>query len=116
MVKKNQATQGKKKVNKKKFDIFKDKYLTKINITFFIFFLVDILLVIYLARQNVINYAILLDKEIFLSKTKYLLWGRNYVNVIVIVFFYVYGCLLNKFFLSKVYIAFKGILVLSYIT
>ena len=75
--------------------------MTKVNITYFIFLLVDIVLVIYLARQNIVNYAVLLDEEIFVSKTRYLLWGRNYINVIVIAFFYIYGCILNKFFLKR---------------
>ena len=101
--KKSQATQVKKKKidnnSNKKIDI--KKYLTKVNITYFVFLLVDIVLVIYLARQNIVNYAVILDKEIFVSKTRYLLWGRNYVNVIVIAFFYIYGCLLNKFFLKR---------------
>ena len=101
--KKSQATQVKKKKidnnSNKKIDI--KKYLTKVNITYFVFLLVDIVLVIYLARQNIVNYAVILDKEIFVSKTRYLLWGRNYVNVIVIAFFYIYGCLLNKFFLRR---------------
>lgn len=101
--KKNLATQvRKKKIDgnfRKKIDI--KKYLTKFNITYFIFFLIDIIFVIYLARGNKINYVLMFDEEIFISKTKYLLWGRNYVNVIVTAFFYVYGCLLNKFYLKR---------------
>jgi hypothetical protein len=86
-------------VDNNKFDL--KKYLTKDNITYFTLLLFDIVLVIYLARQNIVNYAVVMDEEIFVSKTKYLLWGRNYVNVIVIAFFYVYTCLVNKFFLKK---------------
>lgn len=99
---KNKVQVKKKKIDKnskKKIDI--KKYLTKVNITYFMFFLIDIILVIYLARQNIVNYAVVLDEEIFVSKTRYLLWGRNYVNLIVIAFFYVYGCLVNKFFLKR---------------
>ena len=104
--KENQTTQVRKKVKKKKEeinkkDLFKYKYLTKVNITYFVFLLVDIVLIIYLARQNVINYAVVLEKEIFVSKTRYLLWGRNYINIIAIAFFYIYGCFLNKFFLKR---------------
>lgn len=104
---KAQTTQIKERLKKgkrkdiDKIDLFKVKYLNKVNITYFVFLLVDIVLVIYLARQNIINYAVILNKEIFVSKTRYLLWGRNYVNVIVIAFFYIYGCLLNKFFLRR---------------
>ena len=86
-------------IDKKSFDV--KKYLTKDNITYFALLLFDIVLVIYLARKNIVNYAVVMDEEIFVSKTKYLLWGRNYVNVIVIAFFYIYTCLVNKFFLKK---------------
>lgn len=91
----------KKKIISTKKDLFVSKYLTKVNITYFLFFLIDVILVIYLARQNIVNYVVVFDEEIFVSKTKYLLWGRNYVNVIVTAFFYIYGCLLNKFFLKR---------------
>ena len=102
---KNSGTKE-RKVSKKKKDttskeLFINKYLTKVNITYFIFFLIDIILVIYLARCNKVNYVMMFDEEIFLSKTKYLLWGRNYVNIILTTFFYIYGCLLNKFYLKR---------------
>ena len=96
----------KKEVNNKSKDIVNkelifSRYLTKVNITYFIFFLMDIILVIYLARGNKVNYVLMFEEEIFVSKTKYLLWGRNYVNVIVTAFFYIYGCLLNRFYLRR---------------
>jgi len=102
--KNTQTTQLKKKnklvINDKKKIDFK-KYLTKVNITYFMLFILDIILVIYFARKNVVNYVVISDVEIFVSKTRYLLWGRNYVNLIVIAFFYVYICLINKFFLHQ---------------
>lgn len=101
---KNSSTDKKKKSNNKDImnkELFFSKYLTKTNITYFVFFLIDIILVIYLARGNRVNYVLIFDEEIFVSKTKYLLWGRNYVNVIATSFFYIYGCLLNKFYLKR---------------
>lgn len=100
---KNSSTNKKKNNNKGivNKELLFSKCLTKVNITYFIFFLIDIILVIYLARGNRVNYVLIFDEEIFVSKTKYLLWGRNYVNVIVTVFFYIYGCLLNKFYLKR---------------
>lgn len=95
---KNKVTKNKDNKNN---ELLFSKYFTKVNITYFVFFLIDIILVIYLARGNKVNYVLMLDEEIFLSKTKYLLWGRNYVNVIVTTFFYIYGCLLNKFYLKR---------------
>lgn len=97
---KNSST-NKGNIHNKKKNTMNSKYLTKVNVTYFIFFLMDIILVIYLARGNKVNYVLMFDEEIFLSKTKYLLWGRNYVNIIVTTFFYIYGCLLNKFYLKR---------------
>ena len=77
------------------------KYLTKVNITYFILAIVDIILVIYTARGNIVNYVVILDEEIFMSKTSYLLFGRNYVNLVIISFFYVYTLLVTKFYLKK---------------
>lgn len=102
--KENQTTQVKKNRKKvvsenKKIDL--RKYFTKVNITYFILLLLDIILVVYSARRNIVNYVVVLDEEIFVSKTRYLLCGRNYVNLVIIVFFYIYICLINKFFLQK---------------
>ena len=77
------------------------KYLTKTNITYITILLLDIILTIYLARQNMVNYAVVLDEEIFISKTRYLLLGRNYINLITTPFFYIYLCIINKFYLHN---------------
>ena len=37
------------------------KYLTKINITYFFVFLVDIIMVVLMARRNVVNYVSIFD-------------------------------------------------------
>lgn len=76
------------------------KYLTKINITYFFIFLVDIIMVILMARRNVVNYVSIFDEEIFVSKTRYLLFGRNYINLVITAFFYIYTCFVTKFFLN----------------
>ena len=88
-----------KQLNLSKIDL--KAICTKVNITYFILFLLDIILVIYLARQNIVNYVVVMDQEIFVSDTRYLLWGRNYINLLIIVFFYIYICLMNKFFLRR---------------
>ena len=77
------------------------KCLTKTNITYITILLLDIILTIYLARQNMVNYAVVLDEEIFISKTRYLLLGRNYINLITTSFFYIYLCIINKFYLHN---------------
>ena len=91
---KNKATQLEDK------NILK-KYLNKVNVTYFLLFLFDVVLVIYLARKNNINYVEVLDEEILVGKMKYLFLGRNYINVVVILFFYIYICLINRFFLHR---------------
>ena len=110
--KKSETLNKKSKPNKeittiekgRKLKIFKKfvlrKYLTKINITYFFVFLVDIIMVVLMARRNVVNYVSIFDEEIFVSKTRYLLFGRNYINLVIIAFFYIYTCLINKFFLK----------------
>ena len=91
---KNKATQLEDK------NILK-KYLNKVNVTYFLLFIFDVALVIYLARKNVINYVEVFDEEILVGKMKYLFLGRNYINVVVILFFYIYICLINRFFLHR---------------
>ena len=93
--------------NKKTKDVKKEKkknlksLFTKTNVTFLILFLLNIILVIYSARKNVVNYVTISNQDIFVSKTRYLLWGRNYINIIITVFFYLYSCVINHFFLGR---------------
>lgn len=95
-------TSTKKKSNKiSKYMKRLKKYLTKTNMTYLVILLLDIILTIYFARQNMVNYAVVLDEEIFISKTRYLLLGRNYINFITTAFFYIYLCIINKFYLHN---------------
>ena len=110
VVKKNKESvslkEGKENLNNKGVKLVSTKInfkelLTKNNITYFILFLLDVILVVYSARKNVVNYVVISEQEFFVSKTKYLLWGRNYINLFIIGFFYIYICLVNKFFLRR---------------
>ena len=94
----NNNIKEKKKFNKSEMVA---KIFTKVNITYFVLFLIDIIFAICFARQNVVHYVVVLKHEIFVSKTRYLLFGRNYINLILIAFFYLYICLVNKFFLRR---------------
>ena len=58
---KNKATQLEDK------NILK-KYLNKVNVTYFLLFLFDVVLVIYLARKNIINFS--WKDEIFIFRKK----------------------------------------------
>lgn len=77
------------------------KIINKTSITYLGLILFDVLLTIYIARQNIINYVVIVDKKVMMSKLSYLLLGRNYVNVVLMLFFYGYTCLVNKFFLKR---------------
>lgn len=80
----------------KKINIIKDK-LTKKNLIYVVLLLVDVILVIYMASRNCVNYIEVGGEEIFVSKSRYLLVGRNYINLIIIAFFYFYTLAIKKF-------------------
>lgn len=88
-------------VNKFKEDNMFKSLTKKELISYISLFLVDVILVIFCAKQNIVHYVDYGDMNFFVSKTRYLLWGRNYVNLIIITFFYIYGCVMNRFFLQR---------------
>lgn len=94
----SKSSENTSKVNNVKL---KKKIINKTSITYLGLILFDVLLTIYIARQNVINYVVIADKKIMISKLNYLLLGRNYVNVVLMLFFYGYTCIVNKFFLKR---------------
>lgn len=101
-VRETEPSKGTKKEEKLQKEMsFFQKWVTKTNVTYFILILLDAILVIYSARQNIVNYVTVSDEKIFVSKTRYLLWGRNYINIIITAFFYFYTCLMNHFFLKR---------------
>ena len=75
--------------------------ITKQNLVYAILVLVDIILIVYFARRNVVNYVEVIGEEIFISKTRYLLLGRNYIALIVTFFFYVYTLAVQRFFFQR---------------
>lgn len=77
------------------------KFLNKKYITYFILLLLDITLVIIMARKNIVHYVEIVDKSICLSKTRNLFVGRNYITLVITIFFYGYTCFLNHFFLHR---------------
>ena len=76
-------------------------FLNKNFIIYFLMGLCDIVLVIYCARYNKAHYVKLLDEDVFIGKTKNLIFGRNYINLIISIFFYIYSLLIYRFFLRK---------------
>ncbi len=87
----------------KKDGLGKEQLFLKSVVIYFFLLLFDAFLVIFCAKQNKVNYVVLFDKDIFVGKSIYLFLGRNYVNAIIIVFFYLYNITVYKFFLKKRY-------------
>lgn len=89
------------KIKKKKFE--KKDFILKNKgklISLFLF-LFDVFLIIYVARGNIANYAVVNGEEVFVGKTKNLLLGRNYITIVVSLFIYLYGLVINKFVMKK---------------
>lgn len=96
----------KKRKNKKKnpvkgFDIKKLINNNKNKLVLLILGLLDIILIIWCARDNVANYVMLDGEDIFVGETKNLLLGRNYITLVITVFIYVYSLLINKVLLKN---------------
>lgn len=96
----------KKRKNKKKNPVngFDIKELVKNNknkLVLLILGLLDIILIIWCARDNVANYVMLDGEDIFVGETKNLLFGRNYITLVITVFIYVYGFFINKVLLKN---------------
>lgn len=87
-------------VSDKRKNIIKEK-LTKKNIIYMFILLIDVILVIYMASRNCVNYVNVMGEEFFISKNRYLLVGRNYINLIIIAFFYFYTLAIKKFLFKE---------------
>ena len=73
----------------------------KVIIIYSILLLIDIIMTIYFAKHNYVNYVSLPGNErILVSKTRKLLFGRNYITIIISLFFYIYTLLCNKYILQ----------------
>ena len=84
----------------------KDKIINfiKDNKSFLLFGLlciINIILIIWFAKDNYANYAVVDGENIFVGKTKNLLFGRNYIGLIVTLFIYIYGVVVDRFFFKN---------------
>ena len=109
-------------LKKKLKEVIKDNVIKKKNILVSIILLIiDIVLIIYVAKDNVSHYVNVNGRDIFIGKTKNLLLGRNYITLVVSVFIYLYGLLINKVMLGnkisikKLVLIFIGILIFNMI-
>ena len=73
----------------------------KLNLIYLILLILDIGLIIWCAKDNYANYANVDGKSYFIGKTRHLLFGRNYVGLIITGFIYFYSILINKFIMKK---------------
>ena len=74
----------------------------KRNILIYMFLvIVDVVMVVFMSRNNVVHLVRLNGKQIILGSTKYLLFGRNYVNLVIISFFSIYTIILQRFLFKK---------------
>ena len=56
----------------------------------------DIVLVIYCACQNKVQYVKMFGKDIFVGKSRDMFFGKNYINIIIIIFFSIYLLAIRK--------------------
>ena len=101
----NKKNNNKSKDNKKQLDSrLKEKLLNRRNqkIIYGIIVIIDILIIIYSARNNFANYATIKDEgKVFIGSTKNLLFGRNYITLIITLFFSIYILLCNKLLFNR---------------
>ena len=101
MVNSKIVTKSKKKKDKNENTI-KNFIIKNKNIIIGICLLImDILLIIYVANSNAVNYVNVNGEEIFVGKTRNLLFGRNYITLVVSAFIFLYGLLINKVVVRK---------------
>lgn len=77
------------------------KVKIKKNILYVLFFLVDIGLIIYSARKNFVNIVVINDVEKMIGDTKLLFFGRNYITVVITLFFYLYILAFEKIYFKR---------------
>lgn len=97
---------NKKNVDKKNIDNKENNKIEFIKknkslLLFMLLFIIDIILIIIFARDNYANYAVLNDEKIFVGDFKNVLFGRNYIGLIVTGFIYFYGILVDRFFFKN---------------
>lgn len=90
--KKKEVKSNNKKFNKIKSFVNKNKNILLVSILA----VIDIILIICFARDNFANYAEVDGEVIFVGKTRNLLFGRNYIGLIVTFFIYIYGLIVSK--------------------
>ena len=97
-VKKASANTKKSQINIKKRNRV---MINKTNVTYFLIGICDIFLVLFCAFKNKVQYTVIFDESFLVGKTRDMIFGKNYINLIITFFFYVYLLLMNRFFLKR---------------
>ncbi len=98
--KKEQKTQTKNIKKEVKEEKTKNKP-KKTIIIYLALLIVDIIMIIYAARHNFVNYTSMPGmSKILIGNNKKLFFGRNYINIIITIFFSIYTLLCNKYILK----------------
>lgn len=103
------------KNKKKKFKVKHFIIKNKVKLISLVLFLFDVFLIMYVGRKNVANYALVNGEEMFVGKTRNLLFGRNYITIVVSLFIYIYGLIINKFIIKHKFSVKKLILIFGLI-
>jgi len=74
------------------------KIFTKKNIIYLTILIFDLIIIIYAARHNIINYVNVKGKEKYMGDTKNLYFGRNYITLLTTIVVYIYIIILKKFY------------------
>lgn len=113
IVKKNtKSVKKKKSVNKKENNKFVSLLKNKMFIVYIILLVLDLGLIIYAARGNVVNIVNINGRDMYVGEFKNLLFGRNYVSLVITLFIYLYFMVVDKFFLKNKFNIKKYLLVL----
>ena len=113
IVKKNtKSVKKKKSVNKKENSKFVSLLKNKMFIVYIILLVLDLGLIIYTARGNIVNIVNINGRDMYVGEFKNLLFGRNYVSLVITLFIYLYFMVVDKFFLKNKFNIKKYLLVL----
>lgn len=113
VVKKNtKSVKKNKSVNKKDNNKFIGLLKNKMFIVYIILLLLDLGLIIYTARGNIVNIVNINGRDMYVGEFKNLLFGRNYVSLVITLFIYLYFMVVDKFFLKNKFNIKKYLLVL----
>lgn len=92
---------NKKKSFREKIDEIKNFIIKYRKILICLFWgLLDVCLIIYVAKSNSVNYVDINGNNVLVGDEKNLLFGRNYITLVVSLFTFIYFIIIDKFMLK----------------